>query len=76
MEKKGSLNKEDLITKQSLKKSQATGFRDPKGGCSLSPFSFLGAGCSGNHGRVFKILPLHSRPAWCHDCNLGQHPAS
>jgi len=22
-----------------------------------------------------KILPFHSRPVWCHDCNLGQHSA-
>ncbi len=32
--------------------SQATGLRDPEYWCSLSPFNFLEAGCSGNHGRA------------------------
>jgi len=39
--------------------SQATGLRDPEYGCSLSPLNFLGAGGSGNHGRVFKIFSVH-----------------
>jgi hypothetical protein len=55
--------------------SQATGLRDPEYGCSLSLFKFLGAGCSGNHGRAFGFFPRISRPVWRHDCNLGQHPA-
>ena len=47
-----------FIIKQLLSISQATGLRDPECGCSLSPFSFLEAGCSGNHGKsVFPPVP-------------------
>jgi len=37
---------------------QATGLRDPEYGCSLSPFNFLAAGCSGNHGEVARTSPV------------------
>ena len=63
--------------KRILNISQTTGLRDPECGCSLSPFSFLEVGCSGNHGRGFLVSPSSSsRPVWHHDCNRGQHPAS
>ena len=56
-----------------LKISQATGLRDPECGCSLSPFNFLKAGCSGNQGEFRKLNP---RPVRRLDRNRGQHPAS
>ena len=37
--------------------SQVTGLRDLNGGCSLSPFNFLEAGCSGNQGEFRKLNP-------------------
>ena len=43
------------ITKQILKESQATGLRER--GVFFEPFSFLGAGCSGNQGKS-QFLPL------------------
>ncbi len=58
-----------------LKKSQATGLRDPECGCSLSPFNFLEVGYSGNHGKSISSSSS-SRPVRHHDCNRGQHPAS
>ena len=65
----------DCYYKVILKISQATGLRDPECGCSLSPFNFLEAGCSGNHGKLVSSSSS-SRPVRCHDRNRGQHPAS
>jgi len=64
-----------FIIKQSLKISQATGLRDPECGCSLSPFSFLEAGGSGNQGKRVSSSSSPSRVV-CLDRNRGQHPAS
>ena len=62
-----------FIIKQIPKISQATGLRDPECGCSLSPFNFLEAGCSGNHGNWVDS----SRPVWCALTVIGvKHPAS
>ena len=60
-----------FIIKQSPKISQAAGLRDPECGYSLSPFSFLEAGCSGNHGWGFFRPRIFPRPVWRHDCNRG-----
>jgi len=62
-----------FYSKLILKISQATGLRDLNCGCSLSPFSFLEAGCSGNHGEA--ASSSSSRPVWCRDRNRGQRPA-
>ena len=60
--------------KQILNISQAIGLGDLDSGCSLSPFNFLAAGCSGNQGK--SSSSSSSRPVRRHDCNRGQHPAS